>query len=213
MSKLVKSIIKETVSAPGTKRPEEQRFVDQHTVDIKDYPVKQNTKDTPSKKKRLADNDEDKSKADYDQAYLVKEDEDTVDDSTMVCKDCGDEYGKPTSDCENDSNDPEGDHWMEKDDDDMDEGYGKKKMKSFKESLILSESVIDDLKSIVKSKSMKEVKFSDGGKTKVDLFTASAMVKVHDALNGANQKKFSDAINKDERMFMKMMDFAMSKVG
>lgn len=81
------------------------------------------------------------------------------------------------------------------------------------ESVELDEAVIDDLRSIVKSKSMKEVKFANGGKSKVDMFTASAMVKVHDALNKANQKKFADAINKDERMFMKMMDFAMSKVG
>lgn len=82
-----------------------------------------------------------------------------------------------------------------------------------KEEVELDEAVIDDLRSIVKSKSMKEVKFANGGKSKVDMFTASAMVKVHDALNKANQKKFADAINKDERMFMKMMDFAMSKVG
>ena len=82
-----------------------------------------------------------------------------------------------------------------------------------KEEVELDEAVIDDLRSIVQSKSMKEVKFANGGKSKVDMFTASAMVKVHDALNKANQKKFADAINKDERMFMKMMDFAMSKVG
>jgi len=31
-------------------------------------------------------------------------------------------------------------------------------------------------------------------------------------LNDANKKKFADAINKDETRFMKMMDFAMSKV-
>jgi len=77
---------------------------------------------------------------------------------------------------------------------------------------VVSESVIDDLRSIVKKKSVGQVKFGNGAKTKVDMFTASAMVKVHDALNSANQKKFADAINKDETMFMKMMDFAMSKV-
>lgn len=92
----------------------------------------------------------------------------------------------------------------------MDHGKPKKKLD---EEVELDEAVIDDLRSIVKSKSMKEVKFANGGKSKVDMFTASAMVKVHDALNKANQKKFADAINKDERMFMKMMDFAMSKVG
>jgi hypothetical protein len=216
MSKLVKNIIKETVYKPGeTRRPEEQNFLDQHKVDVKDYPVKQDTKETPSKKKRLADNDAAKAEAEYDQAYLTKEETEISEAKGMVCKHCGDEYGKPTTDCECDCNDPDGDHWVEKD---MDEGYGsKKKMKSFKESLQpvveaeeVSEAVIDDLKSIVKSKSMKEVKFADGTKMKVDMTTASAMTQVHDALNSANKKKFADAINKNQTMFMKMADFAFS---
>lgn len=76
----------------------------------------------------------------------------------------------------------------------------------------LEEAVIDTLRKIVKDKSAQSVKFADGKKTTVDMFTASAMTKVHDALNDANKKKFADAINKDEKMFMKMMDFAMSKV-
>lgn len=84
--------------------------------------------------------------------------------------------------------------------------------KTAKEEVELDEGVIDDLRKIVKTKSAKDVKFAGGGKTKVDMFTASAMVKVHDALNDANKKKFADAINKNENMFMKMMDFAMSKV-
>lgn len=75
-----------------------------------------------------------------------------------------------------------------------------------------SESVIDDLRKIVKTKSAGQVKFANGSKTKVDMFTASAMVKVHDALNKQNQPKFADSINKGEQSFMKMMDFAMSKV-
>ena len=221
MSKLVKNIIKETVNPPGEKRPEEQKFLDQHKVDVKDYPVKQDTKETPKKKKRVADNDAESSEASYDQAYLTTEETEVSEDEKMVCKECGCEQDMPKEDCdcEHDCSDPDGDHWVKASD--MGEGYGKKKMKSFKESLQtvqeeveeISESVINDLKSIVKSKSVKEVKFSDGGKTKVDLFTTSAMVKVHDSLNKANQKKFADAINKDERMFMKMMDFAMDKVG
>lgn len=227
MSKLVKNIIKETVYKPGeTRRPEEQNFLDQHKVDVKDYPVKQDTKETPSKKKRLADNDAAKAEAEYDQAYLAKEEtkiSEANDMDGMVCKHCGDKFGKPTTDCDCDAHDPDGDNWVEDDDDDdddMEESVSPKKLMSFKESLQpvveeeeIFEAVIDDLKKIVKSKSAKEVKFADGGRSKVDMFTASAMVKVHDALNGANQKKFSDAINKDERMFMKMMDFAMSKVG
>ena len=230
MSKLVKNIIKETVYKPGeVKRPEEQRFLDQHVVDVQDYPVKQNTKETPKKKKRLADNDAESSEADYDLAYLTKEQKELSENDMegMVCKHCGDKFGKPTTDCDCDAYDPDGDNWVEDDDDEDDdddenkkESVSPKKLMSFKESLNpvqeeveeVFEAVIDDLKKIVKTKSAKEVKFADGGKTKVDMFTASAMVKVHDALNSANQTKFADAINKDERMFMKMMDFAMSKV-
>lgn len=35
--------------------------------------------------------------------------------TTMVCKDCGDEFNKPKSDCENDCSDPKGSHWVKKD--------------------------------------------------------------------------------------------------
>jgi len=77
----------------------------------------------------------------------------------------------------------------------------------------INEGVIEDLKKIVKRKARADIKFANGRKTKVDLFTASAMTQVYDKLNDKNKKKFADAINKDERMFMKMMDFAMTKVG
>ena len=77
----------------------------------------------------------------------------------------------------------------------------------------INEGVIDDLKKIVKRKARADVKFANGRRTKVDLFTASAMTQVYDKLNDKNKQKFADAINKDERMFMKMMDFAMTKVG
>lgn len=191
MSDLVKQIIKETVAKP--KSPDEQRFMDQHTVDTKDYPVKQDPKSTPAKTKRKADRDAAESEKDYDQAY-VKEDMDG-----MVCKDCGDEFGKPKSDCEHDCHDENGSNWV-------------KQSEMKEETETLSEAVIDTLKDIVKKKSAKSVKFADGSSTKVDMMTASAMTQVHDALNSANQKKFADAINKNEQMFMKMMDFAFSKV-
>jgi hypothetical protein len=77
----------------------------------------------------------------------------------------------------------------------------------------VTEAVIDDLRKIVKRKQAMDIKFAKGGRTKVDMFTASAMVKVHDKLKAENQKKFADAINTDERMFMKMMDFAMKQIG
>ncbi len=36
------------------------------------------------------------------------------------CKDCGDEFGKPTTDCKNDCNDPNGSHWETVDEAKMD---------------------------------------------------------------------------------------------
>jgi len=46
----------------------------------------------------------------------------------------------------------------------------------------------------------------------VDMFTASAMVKVYDALNKDNQSKFKDMINKNLKGFMAMQSFAMKQV-
>jgi hypothetical protein len=79
-----------------------------------------------------------------------------------------------------------------------------------KESVELGEAVIDTLNDIVKNKSMKSVKFADGRKLRVDLTTASALVQVHNKLNDKNKTKFADAINKNEDMFMKMVDFSFS---
>jgi len=36
-----------------------------------------------------------------------------ADEKKMVCKDCGDEFGHPTTDCENSAYDKDGDHWIE----------------------------------------------------------------------------------------------------
>jgi len=80
------------------------------------------------------------------------------------------------------------------------------------EEVELDESVVNDLEKIVKSKSMGEVEFADGDTMKVDMQSANVMLKVYEALNSSNKKKFADAINKDETMFMKMMDFAWSKM-
>lgn len=38
----------------------------------------------------------------------------------------------------------------------------------------------------------------------LDLFTASAMVKVHDALKPENQTKFAEAISRSETSFLKV---------
>ena len=71
--------------------------------------------------------------------------------------------------------------------------------------LKLTEAAIDDLRKIVKTKSMGKV-----SGTKVDLFSASAMVQVYDALNDKNRAKV-DKMLKDKRGVMTFADFAMSQ--
>ena len=73
----------------------------------------------------------------------------------------------------------------------------------------LAESVLSDLKDIVKTKSMKSVKFSDGKKQKVDLTTASLLVSMHDQLNTTNQKKVAGMLD-DSKQFAQMVQFAMN---
>jgi len=76
----------------------------------------------------------------------------------------------------------------------------------------LQEDVLDIMRNIVKKKQMQKVKFKDGKTASVDMFTASAMTKVYDALNKDNQTKFKDMINKDKKSFMAMQAFAMKSV-
>ena len=73
----------------------------------------------------------------------------------------------------------------------------------------LAESVLSDLKDIVKTKSMKSVKFSDGKKQKVDLTTASLLVSMHDQLNTTNQKKVAGMLD-DSKQFAQMVQFALN---
>lgn len=59
-------------------------------------------------------------------------------DETMVCKDCGDEKGKPTTDCKHDCHDDNGSHWVKKSElseDAIAEYVSKFTKSSFEESL------------------------------------------------------------------------------
>jgi len=59
---------------------------------------------------------------------------------------------------------------------------------------------------------MQTVKMKDGN-LKMDSFTASAIMKVFDKVNPANQKKMADMINKGTKGgMMKLQDFAMKQV-
>lgn len=72
----------------------------------------------------------------------------------------------------------------------------------------LSESVMDQLHKIVSSKQKQRVKFGDGSTRSVDHFTASAITKVHSALNDENKKKFADMVHKSPAHLAKASDFA-----
>jgi len=74
-----------------------------------------------------------------------------------------------------------------------------------------AESNLDVLKKIVKDKQHQNVKFKDGN-MKVDLFTASAVTQVYDKVNRSNQQKMDKMLNGKKAEFMKIANFALSKV-
>jgi len=76
---------------------------------------------------------------------------------------------------------------------------------------LMVEDNVDMLKSIVKNKQNKSIKFKDGS-MKVDLYTASAITQVFDKVNRSNQKKMKDMIKSKKAQFMKIADFSLSKV-
>ena len=96
----------------------------------------------------------------------------------------------------------------------QEEGFVNKtvsRISQFSRESYLEEKNLQALRNIVKNKSAKSLKFKDGS-LKVDLFTASAITKVYDAVNDANKKKLDQLINGKKAQFMKMVDFAMKQV-
>jgi len=74
-----------------------------------------------------------------------------------------------------------------------------------------AEDNVDVLNKIVKDKQHQDIKFKDG-KMKVDLFTASAITQVFKMVNKSNQEKMKKMLNGKKSEFMKIADFALSKV-
>lgn len=72
--------------------------------------------------------------------------------------------------------------------------------------------ILPILRKIVDKRQHERIKFPDGGPVDVDLFSASAMVQVHDSLKPENQRKFRDSI-KNKLGFLKMHSFALKMVG
>jgi hypothetical protein len=86
---------------------------------------------------------------------------------------------------------------------------GKKLLDKIKMKEEISEGVLEDLQNIVNSKSMKEVKFTDGKKQKVDLTTASKVLSVHKQLNPENKAKVERMLN-DSKKFMQIVQFSLN---
>ena len=73
-------------------------------------------------------------------------------------------------------------------------------------------ATVDTLRKIVKDKQHQTVMFKSG-KALVDLFTASAMVQVYDALKKPDMKKTFEKMIADKAGFMKTQAFAMKMIG
>ena len=70
----------------------------------------------------------------------------------------------------------------------------------FNRESLITEDNVDVLRSIVKTKGMKPLKFSDGT-MKVDLTTASTMLQVLDKVNADNRAKLTKMINGKKGQF------------
>ena len=73
-------------------------------------------------------------------------------------------------------------------------------------------ATVDTLRKIVKDKQNQVVMFKSG-QARVDLFTASAMVQVYDALKKPDMKKHFEKMIADKAGFMKTQAFAMKMIG
>ena len=82
----------------------------------------------------------------------------------------------------------------------------------FNREVYLIEDNVEILRSIIKSKQNKPVKFSDGKKAKVDLFTASALIKVLDKVNPDNKAKLTKMINGTLKSFLQAQSAVMKMV-
>tara|TARA_B100000424_G_scaffold171048_2_gene131789 strand:+ start:543 stop:1064 length:522 start_codon:yes stop_codon:yes gene_type:complete len=82
-----------------------------------------------------------------------------------------------------------------------------KSIAQFNIESLLAEDNLAIMRSIVKSKSNKPLKFSDGT-MKCDLMTASAITQVYDKVNPANKKKLEKMMNGTKRDFLKLQSAA-----
>ena len=192
--KSFKDMLSETVDKPRS--PDEQNFLDKHIIDKRDHPVAPDDQFSGAikgskRKKRVADleDGEDKEVYESSESEMTPEQEKKREEIVMSLKkkmsEFKDRYGDKAKDVM----------------------YATATKMAMKEGI--SESVIDDMKDIVASKSIKDVKFSDGKKRKVDMTTASKIVSMHKQLNKENQAKVERMLN-DSNKFMQIVQFAMN---
>ena len=85
----------------------------------------------------------------------------------------------------------------------------KESINDFERESFITEDNVDVLRSIVKNKQNKSVKFQDGKKAKVDLFTASALTQVLDKVNPDNKAKLTKMINGTLKSFLQAQSAVM----
>ena len=85
----------------------------------------------------------------------------------------------------------------------------KESINDFERESFITEDNVYVLRSIVKNKQNKSVKFQDGKKAKVDLFTASALTQVLDKVNPDNKAKLTKMINGTLKSFLQAQSAVM----
>ena len=88
----------------------------------------------------------------------------------------------------------------------------KESVSEFNVESLLAEDNVDVLRSIVKRKSAKPIKFKDGTMT-IDMQTANMMLTVLDKVKPDNQRKLAKMMNGKKSEFMKVHGFVMKALG
>jgi len=190
-------------------RDKDQAFVDKHIVDIKDLPDGYKQAEVLDlSANRLADLEKGEDKEVYEAVEFTEEEmsdaqkvkkEKIVKELKKKMPEFKDRYGDKATDVLYATATKMAMKDEEEDEDDLEESY--------KEGYY-SEGVIADLEKIVKTKSMGEVKFKDGKKQKIDLFSASAVLNAYKSLNSVNKKKVESMLS-DKKQFTRFVSFAM----
>ena len=87
----------------------------------------------------------------------------------------------------------------------------KESVNNFNRESFLAEDNVDVLRSIVKRKSAKPLKFKDGS-MQIDMQTANMMLQVLDKVNPDNKTKITKMINGTKGQFMKVHQLVMKMI-